>query len=148
MPNTVHVLNGPNLNLLGEREPHIYGAETLADIEARTLDRAARHALDIVFRQSNHEGVLVDWIQEARAEKAAAIVINGAGLTFYSIAILNALQAYDGIIIEIHLSNPQRREAIYHDSLISKIATGVIEGFLGDTYELAIEAVALRLRRG
>ena len=141
MPNTVHVLNGPNLNLLGEREPHIYGAETLADIEARTLDRAARHALDIVFRQSNHEGVLVDAIHAARG-RCAAIVINPGALTHYAWSLHDALDAFDGAVVELHLSDPKAREAWRHLSVVESVADRTIAGHGGDGYRLAVEAVA------
>jgi 3-dehydroquinate dehydratase II len=146
MSNLVYILNGPNLNLLGEREPAIYGTETLEEIRRRSEARASRLGLAIVFHQSNHEGVLIDWVQEAR-KRSVAIIINAAGLTFTSIALLNALQAYDGIKIEIHLSNVFQRESYYHDSLLSKTVTGIIEGFGGDSYELALEAVAMRQSR-
>jgi 3-dehydroquinate dehydratase II len=144
--NLVYILNGPNLNLLGEREPAIYGTETLDSIHQRCETRASRLGLTIAFHQSNHEGVLIDWVQEAR-KRAPAVIINAAGLTFTSIALLNALQAYDGIKIEIHLSNVFQRESYYHNSLLSKAVTGIIEGFRGDSYELALEAVAMQLAR-
>jgi 3-dehydroquinate dehydratase-2 len=146
MSRHVLILNGPNLNLLGEREPAIYGAETLASIEARCHERAARLGLEVEFRQSNHEGVLIDWIQEHR-KISAAMLINAAGLTFTSIPLLNALQAYDGFKIEVHLTNVFQREAYYHHSLLSKTVTGIVEGFGGDGYLVALEAVALRLAR-
>lgn len=144
MSNLVYILNGPNLNLLGEREPAIYGTETLDSIRQRCEARAARLGLGLAFHQSNHEGVLIDWVQEAR-KRSVAIIINAAGLTFTSVALLNALQAYDGIKIEVHLSNVFQRESYYHNSLLSKTVTGIIEGFRGDSYELALEAVAMRL---
>jgi 3-dehydroquinate dehydratase-2 len=141
MPNIVYVLNGPNLNLLGVREPGIYGSQTLADIEADCRRAGSDLGLGIEFRQSNHEGNLVDWIQEAR-EKAAAILLNPAGFTTTSIAILDALKMFDGPIIEVHLSNIHRREAFRHHSYVSLAATGVICGLGARGYRLALEAIA------
>jgi len=146
MPPLVYVLNGPNLNLLGEREPHIYGTETLQQIRARCEDKARTLGIEIDFRQSNHEGALIDAVHEARG-RAAGIVINPAGLTFTSVSLLNALQAYDGLKIEIHLTNRARREEYYHKSLVSLTADGIVEGLGGDGYLLAIEAVAMKLAR-
>ncbi len=147
MSRLIFVLNGPNLNLLGEREPEIYGTETLDAIRGRMQDRAKALGLAIDFRQSNHEGVLIDAVHEAR-HKAAGIIINPAGLTFYSVSLLNALQAYDGVKIEVHLSNRARREDYYHRSLISLTANGIVEGLGGDGYVLALEAMAMKLARG
>lgn len=141
----VYVLNGPNLNLLGERQPEVYGRATLADIEARLKKRGARLGLDVDFRQTNHEGVLVDWIQEARAE-ASGIVINAAAFTHTSIAVLDALLCADIPIVEVHLSNIHRRESFRHRSYVSRAATGVICGFGPKGYELALDALAERLR--
>lgn len=140
----IFVLNGPNLNLLGEREPHIYGHETLADVEARCRRRAETHGLAIDFRQTNWEGALVESVHEAR-KAACAIVINPAGFSFHSIPLLDALKMFDKPKIEVHLSNIHQREEIYHHSLISKTATTVIAGAGAHGYELAIEAVAVRL---
>lgn len=140
----VFVLNGPNLNLLGEREPHIYGTETLDTIRARVQARAAQLDLTIDFRQSNHEGVLIDAIHEAR-KSAAGIIINPAGLTFYAVSLLNALEAFDGVKIEVHLTNRAKRADYYHRSLVSYTATGMIEGLGGDGYVLAVEAMAMKL---
>lgn len=137
----IMVLNGPNLNLLGTRQPEIYGNETLADIEARTQARAAALGLEVDFRQSNDEGELVTWIQEGRVD-CAAIVINAAGYTHTSVAIMDALQACDIPVIELHLSNIHRREAFRRHSYISRAATGMICGFGGHGYELAVEAAA------
>ena len=137
----IMVLNGPNLNLLGTREPDIYGTETLADIEAKTRARAAALGVEIDFRQSNDEGELVTWIQEGRTD-CAAIVINAAGYTHTSVAIMDALQACDIPVIELHLSNIHRREEFRHHSYISRAATGMICGFGSHGYELAIEAAA------
>jgi 3-dehydroquinate dehydratase-2 len=146
MSRLIFILNGPNLNLLGVREPHIYGSETLDGIRLRCMERAAKHELDIDFRQSNFEGDLVESVHEAR-ETAAAIIVNPAGLTFHSVSLLNALETFDGVKIEVHLANRQKRDRIYHESLISRTATGMIEGLGGDVYVLAIEAVAMRLAR-
>ncbi len=138
---TVFVLNGPNLNLLGVRDPAVYGRDTLADIEARCLARAAALDLQIDFRQTNHEGQLVDWIQEAR-ELADAIVLNAGALTHTSVAVLDALSAAGLPVIEVHLSNIFRRERFRHRSYVSLAATGVICGLGAQGYELALEAVA------
>ncbi|HKW54197.1 MAG TPA: type II 3-dehydroquinate dehydratase [Stellaceae bacterium] len=138
---TILVLNGPNLNLLGVREPATYGRETLADIEEACLERAADLGLAVDFRQSNHEGQLVDWIQEAR-ETADGIVINAAALTHTSVAILDALKAAELPVVEVHLSNIHRREAFRHHSYVSQAADGVICGFGSHGYLLALEAVA------
>lgn len=141
----VYVLNGPNLNLLGQREPHIYGTETLADIGAR-LERHARGlGLAIDFRQSNHEGLIIDWIQEARAN-ASAIVVNPAGYTHSSVAIMDALLAADIPVIEVHLSNIHKREPFRHHSYVSRAALGIICGFGAKGYELALDALAERLQ--
>jgi len=138
---TVFVLNGPNLNLLGVREPAIYGRGTLADIEARCRSRGTTLGLAIDFRQTNHEGQLVDWIQEARLA-AAGIVLNAGALTHTSVALLDALSATDLPVIEVHLSNIFRRERFRHHSYVSLAATGVICGLGARGYELALEAVA------
>jgi 3-dehydroquinate dehydratase II len=138
---TILVLNGPNLNLLGVREPQTYGRETLADIEEACLERGAVLGLEVDFRQSNHEGQLVDWIQEAR-ETADGIVINAAAYTHTSVAVRDALVASELPVIEVHLSNIYKREEFRHRSFISAVARGVICGFGGHGYELALEAVA------
>jgi 3-dehydroquinate dehydratase-2 len=138
---TILVLNGPNLNLLGVREPATYGRETLADIEEACLERAAELDLAVDFRQSNHEGQLVDWIQEAR-ETADGIIINAAALTHTSVAILDALKAAELPVVEVHLSNIHRREPFRHHSYVSQAANGVICGFGSHGYLLALEAVA------
>lgn len=138
---TILVLNGPNLNLLGVREPETYGRETLADIEELCLERAASLGLGIDFRQSNHEGQLVDWIQEAR-QSAEGIILNAGAYTHTSIAILDALRAADLPVIEVHLSNIFRREAYRHHSYVSEAAQGVICGFGSQGYTLALEAMA------
>ncbi len=141
MPKPIFVLSGPNLNLLGVREPDIYGHETLADIQARCSRRAAEFGLAVEFRQSNHEGVLIDWVQDARTE-ASAVVINPAGYGHTSVALLDALKTLAIPVIECHLSNPAAREAFRRHTYVSLIATGVVSGFGGASYELAIEAAA------
>ena len=138
---TVFVLNGPNLNLLGVREPATYGYDTLADIEARCVARGEALDLRIEFRQSNHEGQLVDWIQEAR-QSADGIVLNAGALTHTSVAILDALNASDLPVVEVHLSNIFRRERFRHHSYVSLAARGVICGLGPHGYELALEAIA------
>ncbi len=135
------VLNGPNLNLLGTREPEIYGSDTLADIEASLAGPAKDHGLDIDFRQTNHEGELVTWIQEA-GKASAGIVINPGAYTHTSVAIMDALLAGKIPVIELHLSNPHRRESFRHKSYVSPAATGVICGFGAHGYVLALEAMA------
>lgn len=141
MAKIIQVLNGPNLNMLGTRETSIYGTATLADVEKLCRDRARELGYGIAFHQSNHEGALVDWIQEARGT-AVAIVINPAAYTHTSVAILDALQAFDGPIVEVHISNIHRREEFRRQSYVSKAATGVICGLGVQGYALAIAAVA------
>jgi len=138
---TILILNGPNLNLLGVREPETYGTDTLADIEEACLERAASLGIAVDFRQSNHEGQLVDWIQEAR-EGADALVINAGGYTHSSVAILDALRVASLPVIEVHLSNIFRREHFRHRSYISLAATGVICGLGAHGYVLALDALA------
>jgi 3-dehydroquinate dehydratase-2 len=138
---TVYILNGPNLNLLGVRDPAQYGHDTLGDIEERCLARAAALDLTIEFRQTNHEGVLVDWIQEAR-ESADGIILNAGALTHTSVAVFDALSASGLPIIEVHLSNIFRRERFRHHSYVSLAANGVICGLGAQGYELALDAVA------
>ena len=138
---TVFILNGPNLNLLGVRDPSVYGHDTLADIEERCLARAAALDLQIDFRQTNHEGQLVDWVQEAR-ESAEGIILNAGALTHTSVAVLDALSAAGLPIIEVHLSNIFRRESFRHHSYVSLVANGVICGLGAQGYELALEAIA------
>jgi len=134
----LYVLNGPNLNRLGKREPGIYGTTTLAEIEAKC--RAAAPGLAIEFRQSNSESQIIDWIHEA-IDEGGGIVINPAAFTFTSIAILDALKMFAGPIVELHISNIHRREEIYHRSLVSKVATAVIAGLGADGYEVAVRAI-------
>ncbi len=141
MAKTIYILNGPNLNLLGTREPEIYGHETLADIEARARAAAKSHGLELVFRQSNLEGELVTWIQEARTE-AAALILNAGAYTHTSVAILDALKTLAIPVIELHLSNPHRRESFRQHSYVALGSTGVIAGFGPRGYELAVDAAA------
>jgi 3-dehydroquinate dehydratase-2 len=137
----VYVLNGPNLNLLGTREPEVYGRATLKEIEKATAARAKQHGLKILFRQSNHEGELVDWIHEART-KGSGVIINPGAYSHTSIALLDALKAIDKPVIEVHLSNPHRRESFRHHSYVSEVAKGVICGLGNTGYLLAVEAMA------
>src|SRR5271170_3181779 len=129
MPKTIHVLNGPNLNLLGERQPEIYGRATLADVEKLCRTTAQRHGLTVEFRQSNHEGVIVDSIQEARAKKAAGLIINPAGLTTTSIAVLDALLTMEVPVIEVHVSNVHAGEECRGDSCVARAARALAGGF-------------------
>jgi len=134
------LLNGPNLNMLGVRQPEVYGRETLADIEAATLAHGQSLGLAVDFRQSNHEGVLVDWIQEARGTKAG-IIINPGAYTHTSVAILDALLSVELPVVEVHLSNIHQREEFRHRSYVSKAARGVICGFGSHGYILALDAL-------
>jgi 3-dehydroquinate dehydratase-2 len=138
---TILVLNGPNLNLLGVREPEIYGKETLADIKQRCVERAKVHGLEVEFRQSNSEATLIDWVHEAR-NTMAGIVINPAGLSFHSISLLDSLKMFDGPKVEVHITNIHKREPMYQKSLISHGVTGVIAGLGGLGYALAIDTIA------
>jgi 3-dehydroquinate dehydratase II len=140
------LLSGPNLNLLGDREPAIYGTATLDDHVAAATAEARRHGLRVEHQQSNHEGDLVDVIHRARG-RAAAIVINAGALTHYGWSLHDALAAFDGPIVELHLSNPGRREAWRATSVITPVATGVIAGFGGAGYRMAVQAVAHLLGR-
>ena len=139
MSKPIYVLNGPNLNLLGEREPEIYGRATLDDIRALCEAKAAAKGREIVFRQSNREGELIDWVQEARKE-ACAVVINAAGYGHTSVSLHDALRTLAIPVIDCHLSNPAARESFRHLSYVSLAATGVVSGFGPMSYELAIEA--------
>ncbi|MCP5266767.1 MAG: 3-dehydroquinate dehydratase [Burkholderiaceae bacterium] len=141
MSKTIFILNGPNLNLLGTREPHLYGTTTLAEIEACCRERANALGLGIEFRQTNHEGVLVEWIHEA-ISGADGIVINPAGYTFRSIAILDALKMFNGPSIELHITNIHKRDPIYHHSVISQGVTAVMAGLGAGGYVTALESVA------
>jgi 3-dehydroquinate dehydratase II len=142
MTQTIHILNGPNMNLLGTREPEKYGRATLADVERLCRATAARFGLEIVFRQSNSEGELVDWIQEAQAKGAAGLVINPAGYTTTSIAILDALLALSLPAVEVHVTNIHARENFRQNSYVSRAAKAVIAGFGIDGYALAIIGLA------
>ncbi|MBI4366786.1 MAG: type II 3-dehydroquinate dehydratase [Deltaproteobacteria bacterium] len=142
MAKTVYVLNGPNLNMLGTREPEKYGTATLADVEKLCRATAKRFGLDVVFRQSNREGDLVDWIQEAHAKKASGIVLNAAGYTTTSIAILDALLSVKLPAIEIHITNIHQRESFRQNSYVSKAAKAMICGFGIEGYALAITGLA------
>ncbi len=144
MAQTIFVLNGPNLNLLGTREPEVYGHETLGDIEARTRARGKTLGLEVDFRQSNSEGELIGWVQEARG-KASGLIINAGALTHTSVGLLDAMQAVNLPAIEVHLSNIFRRESFRQHSYISLAANGVICGLGAIGYELAIEAMGRHL---
>lgn len=142
MPDTVFVLNGPNLNLLGLREPEIYGTDTLDDIAGVLEDRARELDLEIDMRQSNHEGHLVDWLHEAQARAARAVLLNAGAYTHMSVALHDAIKAIRTPVIEVHLSNPHRREGFRHVSLVGQAARGTIAGFGALSYLLALEAAA------
>ena len=142
---TIYVLNGPNLNLLGTREPETYGHATLADVEKLCADTSAQFGMKADCRQSNHEGELVDWIQEARTS-GCGVILNGAAYTHTSIAIYDALKALDLPIIEVHLSNPHAREPFRHRSFVSKVATGVICGLKEQGYIAAVDAMAVLIK--
>lgn len=146
MAGTVLVLNGPNLNMLGVREPHIYGKETLDDIKQRCVERAKSHGLQVDFRQSNSEAQLIDWLHEAR-NTTVGVVINPAGLSFRSIPLLDALKLYDGPKVEIHISNIHKRDPIYQHSLMSQAVTGVIAGLGALGYALAIDGIAAEAQK-
>lgn len=141
MERCIYVLNGPNLNLLGQREPAVYGTTTLAEIGERCAAKAAALGFTVDFRQTNFEGELVESVHQARNE-ACGIIINPAGYSFTSVALLDSLKMFDGPKIELHISNIHARESIYHNSLVSKVATGIIAGFGAAGYELAIQAMA------
>ncbi|PCJ74550.1 MAG: 3-dehydroquinate dehydratase [Rhodobacteraceae bacterium] len=140
MSKTIFLLNGPNLNLLGFREPEIYGHDTLADVEARCMKHAETLGVALDCRQTNHEGVLVDWIQEARG-KADAIILNAGAYTHTSIAIHDALKAYDGFKMELHISDPKQREAFRHISYVELASDGLIAGKGVNGYIMALDAV-------
>jgi 3-dehydroquinate dehydratase II len=140
----IFILNGPNLNLLGTREPDIYGSDTLDDIAGRLDDQARKVGADIDFRQSNHEGHLIDWLHEAQAVGAKAVLLNAAGFTHTSIAILDAIKAIKVPVFEVHLSDPHKREEFRHVSYVSMAAKAVFAGHGAKSYELALDA-ALQL---
>jgi len=146
MAKKVYVLNGPNLNLLGTREPETYGHSTLKDVEQLCREAAERHKLGVEFRQSNHEGELVDWIHEAAANKAAGVVLNAGGYTHSSVAIRDAVAAVDVPVIEVHISNVFAREDFRHFSHIAPVAKGTLCGFGVNGYALAISGLAAMLK--
>jgi len=141
-PPLIYVLNGPNLNLLGAREPEIYGSDTLDDIAGRLEDKANEMGLAIDMRQSNHEGHLIDWLHEAQAVGAKAVLLNAGGYSHTSVALHDAVKAVNVPVIEVHLSNPQTRESYRRRSLIAAAAKGTISGFGALGYELALDAAA------
>lgn len=147
MSNLVLVLNGPNLNLLGTREPEIYGATTLDDIAALLTEQGDRLGLMIDLRQSNHEGHLIDWLHEAGARNAVAVILNAGAYTHTSVALRDAIKSIAVPVIEVHLSNPAARESFRHVSHISPVAAGVIQGFGAQGYALALDAAAA-MRQG
>lgn len=142
---TIHVLNGPNLNLLGTREPEIYGRATLADIERTLAGLAAERGLSLVFRQTNSQGTLVDWVQEA-GKSAAGLILNAGAYTHTSLALHDALRGLSIPVVEVHLSNPFKREAVRHHSYVAMVALGVICGFGARGYVMALEALAAHLK--
>ena len=142
MTDTIYVLNGPNLNLLGLREPEIYGSTTLDEIAGMLEDRARELGFAIDMRQTNHEGMLVDWLHEAQAQGARAVLLNAAAYTHTSIALLDAIKAITTPVIEVHLSDPKRREEYRHHSYVGMAAAMTIEGHGADSYRLALETVA------
>lgn len=146
MASKILVLNGPNLNMLGTREPEIYGRETLADIEANCVKRAGTLGLAVEFRQTNTEGELVDWVQQAKND-AKLLIVNAGAYTHTSVALLDALKACDIPVIEVHLSNIHQREDFRHHSYVSKAAVGMICGFGSYGYEMALEAAARILNK-
>lgn len=139
---TIYVLNGPNLNLLGLREPDVYGHETLDDIAGRLEDRGREIGIEIEMRQSNHEGHLIDWLQEANARGAKAVILNPGGYTHTSIALHDAIKSIQVPVIEVHLSNPHARESFRHVSFVGRAAKGTIAGFGALSYLLALDAAA------
>lgn len=139
----VLVLNGPNLNLLGTREPEVYGADTLDDIAKRLEQLGAQLALSVTTRQSNHEGTLVDWLHEAQADGVAAVLLNAGAYTHTSVALHDAIRAISIPVIEVHLSNPHTREEFRHKSLVGMAAKGTVCGFGADSYLVALHAAAL-----
>jgi len=147
MDKLIYILNGPNLNLLGEREPHLYGHVTLAEVKEICVKRAATHGCNVDFRQTNFEGVLIESIHEAR-KNGAGIIINPAGLTFTSVALMDALKMFDGPKIEFHITNVHQREEIYHKSLVSRAVTAVMAGLGPRGYEIAVDAMATLLTKG
>ncbi|MBY6014604.1 3-dehydroquinate dehydratase [Qipengyuania gaetbuli] len=142
MTDTVFVLNGPNLNLLGTREPEIYGSDTLADIEAGLVEQARGLGLSVDFRQTNHEGVLVDWLHEARSSGAKAVLLNAGAYTHTSIALFDAIRAIGVPVIEVHLSDPAQREAFRHVSYVGMAAVDEVKGLGARSYAVALDKAA------
>jgi 3-dehydroquinate dehydratase-2 len=142
MPDTVFVLNGPNLNLLGIREPEVYGRDTLEDIAAMLEESAKALGLEIDMRQSNHEGHLIDWLHEANSRKVRAVLLNPGGLTHTSVALLDAIKSITVPVIEVHLSNPHARESFRRNSFVGRAAKGTVAGFGARSYLLALDAAA------
>jgi 3-dehydroquinate dehydratase-2 len=142
MPDTVFVLNGPNLNLLGIREPEVYGRDTLDDIAAMLEERAKAVGLEIDMRQSNHEGHLIDWLHEANSRKIRAVLLNPGGFTHTSVALLDAIKSITVPVIEVHLSNPHARESFRRNSFVGRAAKGTVAGFGARSYLLALDAAA------
>ena len=140
MPKKIFVLNGPNLNLLGLREPHLYGSTTLDQVRERCEAITSRAGYEMVFRQTNHEGVLLDWLQEARTD-GAGVVLNAAGFTHTSVALLDSILACQIPVVECHITNPHNREPFRHHSYVSPGAKGVVMGFGADSYELALDGL-------
>lgn len=147
MAGSIYIVNGPNLNLLGTREPEIYGSQSLKDIEARCREVAAEHGMDVNFFQSNHEGAIIDCLQEA-IQKAAGLIINAAAYTHTSIAIHDALKVFKGPKIELHISNPHSRESFRHVSFVSPAVDAVVAGLGVYGYELVTDLMSRRLARG
>jgi len=142
LADTIYVLNGPNLNLLGVREPEIYGHDTLDDIAGQLEDRARALDLEIDMRQSNHEGHLIDWLHEAQAYGAKAVLLNAGALTHTSLALYDAIKSIKTPVIEVHISNPLTREEFRHQSFVGRAARGTVSGFGALSYMLALEAAA------
>lgn len=142
MTDTIYVLNGPNLNLLGLREPEIYGSDTIDDIAAMLEDRARELGFEIDMRQTNHEGMLVDWLHEAQAEGARAVLLNAGAYTHTSIALLDAIRAIRTPVIEVHLSDPMQREEFRHRSYVGMAAAKTVQGLGARSYLVALDAVA------
>lgn len=147
MAHLITLLNGPNLNLLGHRRPEVYGATTLSDVEADCTALAESLGLELRAQQSNHEGQLVDWIHEAR-DDSAGIIINPGAYSHTSVALHDALEAFDGTVLEVHISNIHRREAFRHHSYVSLVADGVVAGFGTEGYALALRRMATLLQAG
>lgn len=142
MARTIHLLNGPNLNLLGSREPEIYGSDTLDDVAVKLEEKGKQFGIEIEMRQSNHEGHLCDWLHEAAGADAKAVILNAGALTHTSLALYDAIRSVKVPVIEVHISNPHAREAYRHKSFVAMAALGTIAGFGTYGYELALEAAS------